>query len=218
MDITDKPHLNELLKGAGLIYNKLDANGNMPLPLIAVYFEALKQYSIDQVSGAMSKHMMDVDHGQFFPKPADIVRHIEGGSISADEIISAARLAQTPMGIMARIQIGTHDLNNQTDMFYLKQRAQECIDLMPQWKEKHQSGNYTDHEISVMLKHKVRPSNPFISGLEKPVTAAITDGRAKEIFNSEKHKQLIAPVYEEVEGDKCLEAADSVKEFLKEFI
>lgn len=41
-------------------------------------FRALEQYPIHDVSNAVIAHMHDPSTGQFPPKPADIIRHIEG--------------------------------------------------------------------------------------------------------------------------------------------
>ena len=43
-----------------------------------IYFATLKEYSIDQVKHGIQLHMADTEQGQFFPKPANIIKHIEG--------------------------------------------------------------------------------------------------------------------------------------------
>jgi len=43
-----------------------------------IYFATLKEYSIDQVKIGIQSHMSDTDQGQFFPKPANIIKHIDG--------------------------------------------------------------------------------------------------------------------------------------------
>lgn len=47
--------------------------------LIALYREALNHYDFAAIKAAISAHALDPDVGQFMPKPADIVRHIDGG-------------------------------------------------------------------------------------------------------------------------------------------
>ena len=48
--------------------------------LHALWWEALKGYSMAEVRGALSAHVTNPDRGQFLPKPADIRRCLEGSS------------------------------------------------------------------------------------------------------------------------------------------
>jgi len=41
-------------------------------------FEVLKDKSIEQVMNALISHARDPETGQFMPKPADVIRHIDG--------------------------------------------------------------------------------------------------------------------------------------------
>lgn len=43
-----------------------------------VWQQACKQFDVDQVTKALSAHLMDPERGQFMPKPADIVRQLQG--------------------------------------------------------------------------------------------------------------------------------------------
>ena len=47
---------------------------------IAMYWKLLEPYDIDAVTGAITRHLKNTEAGMFMPKPADIVREIEGGS------------------------------------------------------------------------------------------------------------------------------------------
>ena len=75
MNNDDRKEFKMLMLGAGDIYNKPIAN-----PLLQVYFNALTQFSLEEVSAAMTAHFIDPDQGTFFPKPADLVRQIKGSS------------------------------------------------------------------------------------------------------------------------------------------
>uniref|UniRef100_UPI0036DF8CE0 hypothetical protein n=1 Tax=Photorhabdus sp. RM322S TaxID=3342825 RepID=UPI0036DF8CE0 len=46
--------------------------------MIGIYWNALKNYAMADVQRAFQRHTRDTDNGQFFPKPADLIRHIEG--------------------------------------------------------------------------------------------------------------------------------------------
>lgn len=51
---------------------------------VALYWQLLKGYELQDVTRAIHLHCMNPDGGQFMPKPADIVRYIDGnGSSSA---------------------------------------------------------------------------------------------------------------------------------------
>ena len=53
-------------------------NRDMSETLLELYFEALRQYPIQEIVGAVRVHIKHRDQGQFFPKPADLIRLIEG--------------------------------------------------------------------------------------------------------------------------------------------
>lgn len=46
--------------------------------LLEIYFNALRAYELVDLSRAANMHALDPDNGQFMPKPADFVRHIDG--------------------------------------------------------------------------------------------------------------------------------------------
>lgn len=45
---------------------------------LSVWWQACERYEFEQVSKALTAHAMDADRGQFAPKPADLVRQLEG--------------------------------------------------------------------------------------------------------------------------------------------
>lgn len=47
---------------------------------VAVWAQACEAFDVQQVSKALSAHLMDPERGQFMPKPADIVRQLQGTS------------------------------------------------------------------------------------------------------------------------------------------
>lgn len=63
----------ELLTSIGEIYGK-----DLSKPSIAMWFDDLQEYSIEQIRAAFKSHRKDPKNGQFFPKPADIVKAIDG--------------------------------------------------------------------------------------------------------------------------------------------
>lgn len=47
---------------------------------IDVWWQAMKNYSLEGVRDALNRHVMNPDNGQFLPKPADVVKLIDGGT------------------------------------------------------------------------------------------------------------------------------------------
>jgi hypothetical protein len=43
-----------------------------------VWWQACERFEVEQVTKALSAHLMDAEHGRFMPKPADIVRQLQG--------------------------------------------------------------------------------------------------------------------------------------------
>lgn len=73
MQDQDKDAFTEMMMAAGEVYGKA-----ITVPMIRMYFAALAQMSIEQAQWAMMAHMQNPDNGQFFPKPADLIRQISG--------------------------------------------------------------------------------------------------------------------------------------------
>lgn len=71
----DKPSFAELVQAVYAFYGK-DVS---PFAL-DVWWSALRRFDLDAVQRAFSLHCQDPDRGQWLPKPADIVRLLDGGS------------------------------------------------------------------------------------------------------------------------------------------
>lgn len=102
MNDHDKMRFKQIFTGVGETYNK-----EITKTLLSVYFEALKNYSIDQVADALSKHLINPDNGQFFPKPADLVRILtpierstEDSAIIAWQLIERAIASVGAYGVL----------------------------------------------------------------------------------------------------------------------
>jgi hypothetical protein len=179
---------------------------------LKIYWQLLKQYPIDSIENAVLAHISQ-PNSAFFPKPGELIKHIQGDEITGDMIIAAARLCETPLGCLARIKIGQWDLENQ-DAFYLRQRAAECLQLLPEWKAKAAAGEYTDHEISVMLKYDISPAAPFFAGLAAPANANALLSRVKAISKSERHLKFIEPPHDASDTDKKAAAHPDVQKHI----
>lgn len=141
---------------------------------------AARRWGLGAVESAIHDHVFDRERGRFYPTLADIAEKIESKSLvtefkpTPDAIIAAARDPKTPLGVLARIKIGSWDLNNQ-DSYYLRTAAHGVIQEIPAWQTRAQSGNYSAHEIEIMEKFSVSPAQPFAIGLPPPATASTED-------------------------------------------
>ena len=210
MNDQDKKRFQEAFNALSEYYQQKE---NLSKPALQIYFAALQRFDFDQVQWAISKHVQSASNGQFYPKVADIIRIIEGGDITTDQVLAAARTCDTPLGLLCRIQIGSWDLKNQTDMFYLKQRAEECLHLLTEWKARAISGDYSDHEISMMLKHNINPCQPFYTGLPAPSNSGQIVSRVSQIVQTERHKFLLEKQDDET-PEEPLQMPWKVKAFL----
>ena len=201
MDNSNKAQFKELFAGLSEYYG-----GNKPALsniALSIYFSALERFTFDQVSSAVNAHVSDPTAGKFYPKAGDLIKHLEGGEITADIILASAKLAKTPLGILARIHIGSWDLNS-ADSFYLNQRARECLLLLPEWKDRAKTGQYTNHQVSMMIKHDVNPLSSFHDGIAGPQHTHQLETRIEAVKLSSRHCQLLASNTAPTEGKKDL--------------
>lgn len=83
MQETDKNSFHELMLGAGEIYGK-----EITKPLLRIYFNALEDLTMEQVTHAFSAHIKSTDQaGTFFPKPADLIRQITGSVKEQQQLV-----------------------------------------------------------------------------------------------------------------------------------
>lgn len=73
----DVPKFTILMAGMGELYGKTISS-----QLIDIYWQVLRKYELIDIQNAFQAHVQNPDCGQFFPKPADIVRFIEGNGES----------------------------------------------------------------------------------------------------------------------------------------
>ena len=72
---SEKAEFSKLLSGVAELYGK-----GISVPLLELYWCALDKYDFTDVRHAIGQHTVNPDVGQFMPKPADVVRYIEGKS------------------------------------------------------------------------------------------------------------------------------------------
>lgn len=192
MENTDRAGFAEMMKGL-CEYYRVDDLSRMA---INIYFNGLQKYSLAQLEQAASEHACNTKSGQFFPKISDFVKYIDGHQeLTVDQIIALARARKCPLGIMCAIKIGSFDLfeNASSDAPFLRrQKAEECLLELPEWRLRAENGDYTDHEHTIMMKHRVDALRGFTVGSSKPegiVAKKIHDERLR-VSRTERHKFL----------------------------
>lgn len=73
MNASDKAAFAQLLTDAMAFYRQ-----DVSTFAVSVWWQACERYEFEQVAKAITSHAMDPERGQFAPKPADIVRQLQG--------------------------------------------------------------------------------------------------------------------------------------------
>jgi hypothetical protein len=66
--------------------------------LTDIYWRALKHYELQDVQRALEAHVNNPDCGQFFPKPADVVRFIDGSG-ETKALLAWTKVEQAIVGV-----------------------------------------------------------------------------------------------------------------------
>lgn len=76
MQTHDKPKFETLMNATASMYGRKPSDRTQ----LAMYFNALNRFSFEDVQAGFNAHIQNPDNGQFFPKPADVIRYMDGGS------------------------------------------------------------------------------------------------------------------------------------------
>lgn len=77
-DPDDRKPFRTMLEALAALYTRELSAG-----VLALYWNALQAYDLGSVRAAFDRHVKNPDTGQFFPKPADVVRMLEGTTVDA---------------------------------------------------------------------------------------------------------------------------------------
>lgn len=186
MNDQDRQALKEFLDGLSEYYST-DKKSTVS---VQIYFNALKQYTMQEIMSAASQHLQDPKSGQFFPKVADFVRYLKPqfniADLKPDDVLAMAVEAVTPLGVLARIKIGTWTLFNEIDPFVRRQSALIFLESLPETHERAKLGLFTPHEVATMQKLKVSPKSPLYRGESPPSSEALNN--IKRVYHENKDK------------------------------
>lgn len=153
MNNSDLVEFSGVMDMARANYDKPPLDSNIKL----MWLQQLSGYSLEQVKQSVMKHLRA---SQFSPKLADLIIGLQGAKPKAREILAAARLKNSPFGVMAACHIGGWDLKMLED-YALETRAHEIIELHDGWAADYAAGTISDNHIEVMAKNGVMLNAPF---------------------------------------------------------
>ena len=116
MNNQDRKAFMEVLISTGELYEK-----HISDTLLELYFNILKHYSIEDIKRGIAGHIRDKKAGQFFPKPADIIRSLEG----SDDCLSMSKWCEVRKAIQ---RVGAYQSIKFDDPVIMT-----CIDRMGGW-------------------------------------------------------------------------------------
>lgn len=80
---TDRDAFAEVIAGVYEFYGKGDTISEFSL---GVWWQAMQRYDLAAVRDALGRHCMNPDSGQWLPKPADVVRMLDGGTLDSAQV------------------------------------------------------------------------------------------------------------------------------------
>lgn len=78
MDSAERKRVVETLTSVASLYKQDITPG-----VVSIWVQALDRFTAEQVIGALTAHVTDPERGQFMPKPADVIRAIQGTASDA---------------------------------------------------------------------------------------------------------------------------------------
>jgi hypothetical protein len=131
-------------------------------------YQMLKHFNINQIYLAYNMHRQNPKDGMYSPTPAHLMNYLETPPPTTGQIIAAARLKKTPLGVLAAIKIGSYDLANMNS-YDLRDRAEEVLQLLPEWKNLFNQNKISKTTLKTFEKFGVSPGSHFQNlGQQKP--------------------------------------------------
>ena len=77
-DPVDRKPFRAMLEAVAALYAR-----DLSADVMALYWSALQAFDLAAVRAALDRHVKNPDAGQFFPKPADLIRMLEGTTVDS---------------------------------------------------------------------------------------------------------------------------------------
>ncbi len=84
MDDSNKKEFQQIVLATAELYSSVKKIEVTPI-MLKLFFSSLRKFSIEQVSYGFEQHLGDTVDGKFFPKPANIIKHLEVKQLTAEE-------------------------------------------------------------------------------------------------------------------------------------
>jgi hypothetical protein len=195
MEDFNKREFQEIVLATAELYSTVKKIEVSPV-MLKLFFSSLKQYTIEQVSYGFEQHLSDSVDGKFFPKPANIIKHLQTGEISAEDKAELA-WAQVMREIRVTGSYGSLKLDDRQAMAAVKslgswkQLCASTVDEMT-WKKKEFISMYETYEKTplemlpsslpgriALVEHKKEQSaamQNILSGIDKHRATLINKG------------------------------------------
>jgi len=177
MDSSNKKEFAQTISAVGEMYDK-----KISTSLMRMYFESLIDYSIDNIKKGLSNHSLDPKHGTFFPKPADIVRNIDGGRQTQED-----RAMIAWMEIEAAVsRVGAYGVLDIED-----KKALLAVKNMGSWKQLcHTDRDKMSFKRQEFVKNYNALSNTPVENLPKNLLGIGEFNNQKALTNDQPEKLL----------------------------
>lgn len=146
--------------------------------IIAVWWNACSDMDFDAIKAAFGVHARDPDRGQFLPKPADIVRIVNGGS------------ADTALTAWAKLERAIRCIGPYRDVVFDDALIHACIENMGGWV--HLCGT-SAKEMPFLQNNFATLYRGFRSKGEMPSYVGVMIGEANA-YNRQNGHRLAPPV------------------------
>jgi hypothetical protein len=84
MQQSDKANFEVLIRGIADVFSTTKTIV-VNRPMLQVYFMSLDNFSYEQVEWAIGEHLKDSVDGKFFPKPANVIKHLEKNNVATED-------------------------------------------------------------------------------------------------------------------------------------
>ncbi len=84
MNNNDKDNFEKLVRATATMYPNIKPE-NISTMMLKLFFSSLSKFTFEQVAYGFEAHISDSVDGKFFPKPANIIKHLEAEQLSPKE-------------------------------------------------------------------------------------------------------------------------------------
>lgn len=145
----DKVNFEKMIRATATMYPNIKSE-DINTMMLKLFFASLREYSFEQVSYGFEKHLSDPVDGKFFPKPANIIKHLKADEPSTEQKAELA-WAQVMRTIRTDGSYGSLKLDDKQALAAVKAfTSWKDLCMMPEskmtWAKKEFISMYTTYE------------------------------------------------------------------------